>query len=453
MNKNYIPKAFLFTLVIAAIFSLLSLTNFAKITFGFPLKPISVFSDILSPDSIQLNDLLINDSLSKSHRASAGGLVCFQNFTKVKFPLDRVMRRLLEAKAGRSRVRVAWFGDSFSDGDILVSDLRDTLQNLYGGNGVGFVPITSETAAFRQSVVHTYSGWNTASIITEPSSGRSGINGFSYKPDSGNYLRYSGTNHFRHTRLFNTFRLFYSSHHAVRSNILINRTDSRVLSLPASETPGMITINAANMRQVSARISDTGVMTCYGASLEDKTGIYIDNFAIKGNSGVGLMAIPARTLSKFDSLLHYDLIVLQFGLNVASAKTTDFTNYVRGMTHLVNKLKRAFPDTPILLLSVSDRSAREQGSFVTMPVIPYLIRAQQKIASDNNLLFWNLFEAMGGRNSMAKFVDAKPPLANKDYTHLNYAGGRKIGISLARSFIHEVNNYQERRKNSEGKKH
>jgi lysophospholipase L1-like esterase len=226
---------------------------------------------------------------------------------------------------------------------------------------------------------------------------------------------------------------------------MINRKDSRVMDMVASEFPSMITVQADTIRQVSARFNLSG-MTCFGASLEDETGIYIDNFAIKGNSGLGLQAIPEKNLAAFDSLLHYDMIVLQFGLNVSNSPTANFTGYIKGMSKLINKLKEAFPETPILLLSVSDRSQRRQGQFVTMPVIPFLIQAQEKIAYDNKLLFWNLFEAMGGENSMAGFANSKPALANKDYTHLNFAGGKKVGLSFARSFIYEVEKYQKRRK-------
>ena len=74
-----------------------------------------------------------------------------------------------------------------------------------------------------------------------------------------------------------------------------------------------------------------------------------------------------------------------------------------------------------------------------------LIQAQERIASENKLLFWNMFEAMGGENSMAAFANAKPALANKDYTHLNFAGGRKVGLVLAKSFIYEVENFKKRR--------
>ncbi len=444
MHKNYIPHAFYYTLAVAGVLGALSLFGTLKPILGYSVKPVSVFADILADGSTQTPKLLFKDTLVAESESCPEGVVCFRNFTGEKYPLNKLFSRLQKAKEKRGKVRIAWYGDSFSDGDILVSDLRDTLQSLYGGNGVGFVPITSEVAGFRQSVIHSFGGWNTSSILANPGSHQLGINGFSYIPDSGNYVFYKGSGHFRHTSSFNTFRLFYISDHTQEARIVINKKDSRMMELTASSTPAMITVQTDTIRQVSARFNQSGI-TCFGASLEDETGIYIDNFAIKGNSGLGLQAISEKNLAAFDSLLQYDLIVLQFGLNVSSSATSDFTSYIKGMTRLINKMKQAFPDTPILLLSVSDRSQRRQGEFVTMPVIPLLIQAQEKIAYDNKLLFWNLFEAMGGENSMARFANGKPALANKDYTHLNFAGGRVIGLSFARSFIYEVDKYQKRR--------
>jgi hypothetical protein len=444
MSKNYIPQAFFYTLAVAGILGVLSLFETDRTIFGYSIKPVSIFSDIISDNSLDLKQKQYIDTLAADASPCPDGVVCFRNFTGKDYPLDELFNSVLKAKDRKGKVRIAWYGDSFSDGDILVSDLRDTLQSLYGGNGVGFMPITSEIAGFRQSVIHSFGGWNTTSILTNPGSGRLGINGFSYSPDSGNYVFYKGTNHFRHTSTFNTFRLFYTCSYNQKARILINKKDSRVMELAASLTPAMIMVKADTIRQISARLNQGGI-TCFGASLEDETGIYIDNFAIKGNSGLGLQGIPDKNLAAFDSLLQYDLIVLQFGLNVSNSPTTDFTGYIKGMSKLITKLKTAFPDTPILLLSVSDRSKRQQGQFVTMPVIPILIQAQEKIAYENKLLFWNLFEAMGGTNSMAQFANAKPALANKDFTHLNFAGGRKVGLSLARSFIYEVEKYKKRR--------
>ncbi len=444
MNKNYIPQAFFYTLAVAGILAILSLFQKERTFFGYELKPVSIFSDILADDTTALNQLKFKDTLAPEVDPCPEDVVCFRNFTSEEFPLDKLFSHLLKAKEKKGKVRIAWYGDSFSDGDILVSDLRDTLQSLYGGNGVGFVPITSETAGFRRSVIHSFGGWNTSSILSNPSSQRLGINGFSYSPDSGNYVFYKGTNRFRHTSAFSTFRLFYTSSYNQKARILLNRKDSRIMELTTTQIPAMVMVQADTIMQVSARLNIGGV-TCLGASLEDETGFYIDNFAIKGNSGLGLQAINQKNLAAFDSLLNYDMIVLQFGLNVSNSPTKDFTGYIKGMNRLINKLKEAFPETPILLLSVSDRSQRLQGNFVTMPVIPFLIQAQEKIAFDNKLLFWNMFEAMGGENSMAGFANSTPALANKDYTHLNFAGGRKVGLAFARSFIYEVEKYKKRR--------
>ena len=425
------------------ILGVLSFLKTEKTILGYTLKPINIFSDIFV-DTLQISQLQLKDTLASQTNQCPEEVVCFRNFTGQEFPLDNLISQVMLAKEGKAKVRIAWYGDSFSEGDILVSDLRDTLQSLYGGNGVGFVPITSEIAGFRRSVIHSFAGWNTASIITDPGSKKLGISGFSYTSDSGNYVFYKGSNHFRHTSTFSTFRLYYSSSSPRKARIVINRRDSRTIEMPASELPAMISIKSDSIQQVKASLDQFGV-NCFGASLEDETGIYIDNFAIKGNSGMGLLGIPSRNMAAFDSLLNYDLIVLQFGLNVSNSPNRDFTGYIKSMSKLVEKLRTAFPGTPILLLSVSDRSQRSQGQFVTMPVIPLLIQAQEKIAFDNKLLFWNLFEAMGGENSMAEFANSKPALANKDYTHLNFAGGRKVGLSLARSFIHEVELYEKRR--------
>jgi len=322
MNKNYIPTAFYYTLAVAGILGVISLFSSERSVFGYILKPVSVFSDILVDDSCMKSKVLIKDTLDVIEPCPEN-VVCFRNFTGETFPLDSLAYKILRAKEKKGKARIAWYGDSFTDGDILVSDLRDTLQSLYGGNGVGFVPITSEIAGFRKSVIHSFGGWNTSSILTSPGANRLGINGFAYTPDSGNYVFYKGTNNFDHTARFNTFRLFYSSNSNQKAWIILNRNLRHEIDLPATQTPAMITLTADTIQQVRAS-SNRGGTICYGASLEDETGIYIDNFSIKGNSGLGLRGIPEKNLFVFDSLLQYDLVVLQFGLNVSNSSNTGF---------------------------------------------------------------------------------------------------------------------------------
>ena len=45
-------------------------------------------------------------------------------------------------------VRIAYFGDSFIEADILTGDLREMLQKRFGGCGVGYVSITTKNSWF-----------------------------------------------------------------------------------------------------------------------------------------------------------------------------------------------------------------------------------------------------------------------------------------------------------------
>jgi hypothetical protein len=179
MGKNYIPQAFLYTLAVAGILCILSLFETEKSILGYTFKPVNILSDIMADDSSELTKLNFKDTIKAENEPCPKGVVCFRNYTAEKYPLDKLAGKLLKTKS-KGKVRIAWYGDSFSEGDILVSDLRDTLQSLYGGNGVGFVPITNEIAGFRRSVIHSFGGWNTSSILSNPGLNQLGINGFSY---------------------------------------------------------------------------------------------------------------------------------------------------------------------------------------------------------------------------------------------------------------------------------
>ena len=63
------------------------------------------------------------------------------------------------SQAGSRPVRIAFFGDSFIEGDILTSDLREMLQAQYGGKGVGWVDISCVSERFRLTAKTNCSGW------------------------------------------------------------------------------------------------------------------------------------------------------------------------------------------------------------------------------------------------------------------------------------------------------
>ncbi|MGE5680609.1 MAG: hypothetical protein ACM34K_06970, partial [Bacillota bacterium] len=132
----------------------------------------------------------------------------------------------------------------------------------------------------------------------------------------------------------------------------------------------------------------------------------------------------------FNSLMNYKLIILQFGLNVLSPGMSDYTWYVNKMDNVISTLKQSFPGAGFLLISIGDKSDKQGARFVTHPGVAQLIKAQKSIADKNGIAFWNMFDAMGGKNSMEQWVSANPPLASKDYSHLTYEGATRIGELL-----------------------
>jgi hypothetical protein len=138
------------------------------------------------------------------------------------------------------------------------------------------------------------------------------------------------------------------------------------------------------------------------------------------------------------------LVILQYGLNVALQDSAKYRWYADRMINIVNKIKKDFPKASILLLSVSDRSSNTTGEFTTMQTIPAMRSAQRYIAQQTGIAFWDMYEAMGGENSMVRFVESKPSLAAKDYTHLTFKGGKKIARLLVNSLLYEEERYEKK---------
>lgn len=73
--------------------------------------------------------------------------------------------RALHQREGQ--IRIAYYGDSSIEGDLVSQTLRDSLQRRFGGKGVGFVPITTNVSGFRRSVRHRFSpNWFTCKVVT-----------------------------------------------------------------------------------------------------------------------------------------------------------------------------------------------------------------------------------------------------------------------------------------------
>ena len=76
-----------------------------------------------------------------------------------------------------------------------------------------------------------------------------------------------------------------------------------------------------------------------------------------------------------------------------------------------------------------------------MPSVLALLHAQRQTAKRAGVPFWNTFGAMGGNNSMVRYVEKN--WASKDYTHLGFGGGRELSRVLVEAILAEMKFYEE----------
>lgn len=341
-------------------------------------------------------------------------------------------------QCGSKQARIAYFGDSSIEGDLMSMTLRSFFQKLYGGKGVGFVPITSLTSGFRSSISHSFSSnWTYGSIVQNYGSAYPyGISGevFYIKNDSilAGKAQTASVKYGLQSSTNVQAILFYGKQDTsttLPSNSVMVGASSVLLS-DSNVINTKVIGNQANA--YSLNFTFNRPQPIYGVSFASPTGVVVDNFGLRSNSGGTLSKISNNNFLAFNKHLDYDLIILQYGLNVLGDNPDDdYLWYQTQMSNVIQKLKTVFPNASFLLVSIGDKSEKNaQGILETQVNVEKLVSLQKDLARDNNLAFFNMYEAMGGKNSMVEWVDTHG-WANKDYTHFNHKGAAIMGDSIS----------------------
>jgi hypothetical protein len=172
--------------------------------------------------------------------------IALKSYTGIQH-LTRFFEKLYELDQSKEgKVRIAYYGDSMIDGDLIVQDFRSALQSRFGGRGVGFVPIESESARTRYSIKHyTQGNWRQENFMK----GRAdsipyGINGGVFFPADSNtrvtYLASGIKNSYR----LNSPRIFYGTGN---ENALLKVTEEKDSSATFIALNGSLSLNSASI--------------------------------------------------------------------------------------------------------------------------------------------------------------------------------------------------------------
>ena len=379
-------------------------------------------------------------------------VVPIEDYSEGNSGLSRFYHALNGIDTLKRSLRILFLGDSFIEGDLFTAELRDLLQDTLGGKGVGFVNITSPVNKFRQTVVHEYSNWQTYSISKPedpPAWYKIGVCGQYSIPDEGAVLQYTmPANKSVKLRSVNFARIFFRNEAGTKIYVSVNEEEESEHS-PSVSTAMQSLSFGPDVRNIKFRFENTEGFTAYGVLLDDKNGISVDNYALRGASGTHLTSVSSSLTKQWNSYAPADLVILEYGLNVVAEGVMDYSYYRVRMKKSIEHIKEIFPDADIMLMGMGDRSAKIDGTMQTMPEVKSMVALQRVMAKETGITFWSIFDAMGGENGMVNFVERDVPWAAKDYTHISALGGRAIAKRFFKAIMAELVRYQLRITNDE----
>jgi lysophospholipase L1-like esterase len=367
---------------------------------------------------------------------------------------DGVFREMEKARADGKTVRVVHYGDSQIELDRISQDLREALQNKFGGSGTGFFPAVGNVPS--ASIYKSASGaFVQYTMYGDSTTVRAGHNRYGMLAQvvqltGGGTITLRGTrnkNAREGVKTFTTVSVLYG-----RSSQDFNvKAVSDTLKPDAVKTVGesgttLLTWTFSRpVQKATLRIS--GSAEIYAVGADGDAGVAVDNVPLRGCSGTIFHRISQPLMEDSFALTDTRLIILQFGGNYmpVARNTQVIEQYQEQIAREIQYFHKVAPQAKILFIGPSDMGKSVNGRIVTWPNLPTLVDSLKSTALRNDAAYWDLFRMMGGENSMAQWVKHRPAYAGPDYIHFTADGARKVGETLSQSFLTCYNFYQLRK--------
>lgn len=323
-------------------------------------------------------------------------------------------------RANDEVVRIVHYGDSQIEEDRITSTLRRHLQERYGGQGLGLIPLhqTIPTLSLRQRLyirgeVQTAQGGPKRHMLYGLKSMRLPEGDLRYGP---------------------------MAQAAEMDDALVSGSEEMMLTLQPlagssrHETIRLLADSGITM-EVSRGATDTvwfhGRGRVYGLSLESKSGVIVDNIPMRGCIGTVFTKMDSMQLATFYRDSHTRLIILQYGGN--AIPTNKKENTIRGICYAlrdqVRYLRTLAPEADILFVGPSDMvEIDESGTAGTNPMVPVMDNTLRALMTRENVPYFSLYAAMGGEGSMLHWQEVG--LAGSDGVHFTRAGADKAARML-----------------------
>jgi len=348
-------------------------------------------------------------------------------------------------KYSRSKIRIMYFGDSQIEVDRITSYLRHSLRTIKGGTGPGlFLPVMPVTYT-KSFYVRASTNWRRYNYLSFK-------NGEIRHNELGPFMafcRYLPEGRMSPGKVKSWVRIsesvfadnFASDFEYLRI-IYRNKQDNVGISIKADNNPLIIdTLKKSDevaeyqcplyrSKNVLVEFSGNTSPDIYGISIEGSKGLVVDNIPQRGSAGLEFTMVDSENLKAAFSILNPDLIILHYGLNLATNIRNDYSYYEKGLARQISLIHEVTPGTAVVVVGLTDIAYPEGDRVVSYPNIGKIIKAQEKASFEAAAVIWDARTAMGGNSSIIRWFGMNPPLAKKDYVHFTDQGADTLAALM-----------------------
>lgn len=360
-----------------------------------------------------------------------------------------------DAKKSGAITRVVHYGDSPITNDGITGTVRQLLQERFGDSGHGFILVDRPWDWYgHQSITFNSSGnWTSSSLMApRTSDGQFGLGGVAFFANGpGKSASFAPASLGSTGRKFSSFEVFYLEQpDGGQFSVSANDGEPQVISTAGAATKSAftkITSTEPFARSFALRTLN-GNVRIFGAVLEnDDPGVVYDSLGVNG-AFAGLLATAMNEQHWTEQLQHRkpELVILNYGTNESQYASDDqMARYERELREVVRRVRSALPESSILIISPMDRGKRAAGGrVITHPAIPKIVEMQRRVALETHCAFLNLFAAMGGEGTMARWHEGRDHLVGADLMHPNAKGAQTVGTLIYTALMENYNNYRQR---------
>lgn len=418
--------------------------------------PSNLIKELIRKDSVAISSDTLLHEMPKFKVADT--LVqSLANSNKDENDLSILLAGFIDSvRSAKEQVRIMYYGDSQIEGDRITSYLRQSLRERSGGTGPGlFLPI--------MPVMYT------KSLFIRSSSNWARYNYLSYKNGEIDHKRLGPfmticrflppgkktvikerafvrivPSKFADntTAIYDMLRIFYGENRDTVS-LKIKVYGHYIFAGDLLQGKGVkeISYRINNAKDIVIEFEGRVSPDIYGISIESRKGVIVDNIPQRGSAGLEFTMVDKSNLGEIYGKLNPDLFILHYGLNIVRNIRSEYSYYENGLYRQLELLKQICPQTPILVVSITDMAMNDGDSLKSYPNISSIRDAQKKAASDAGAGFWDSYSAMGGKSSIIKWAGKKPPLVQKDYVHFTYPGADSLSqLLITALFTSQINN-------------